>query len=92
MLETGVDARQRGTWLHDTMQSIWEIIQDKESLLSYDSLSLEKLVEEQLKIKLEKIKNYLLLTTGESVIQLEMQKLKKLIINWLSIESERENF
>ncbi len=92
IVESGIDARQRGVWLHDAMQLIWKKLQDNHRLLELDDGHLIELIEEKLQIKLNEIRGVLLLSVSESIIMLEKEKLTKLILEWLIIEKNRDNF
>ncbi|PHS17517.1 MAG: hypothetical protein COA86_09495 [Kangiella sp.] len=91
-LESGIDARQRGVWLHDTMQLIWEQLKNKQNLLELDYAELTKFIEDKLQSKLNEIKNILLLSANESIILLEKEKLSLLIYDWMLIEKDRDDF
>ncbi|PCI71287.1 MAG: hypothetical protein COB38_06085 [Gammaproteobacteria bacterium] len=91
-VESGIDARQRGVWLHDTMQLIWEQLKTKQNLLALDDTELIKVIDEKLQSKLNEIKSILLLSANEAIILLEKEKLSLLIYEWMLIEKDRNDF
>ena len=91
-VESGIDARQRGVWLHDTMQLIWEQLKNKQGLLALDDAGLVEIIDDKLQNKLNEIKNILLLSANETIISLEKEKLSLLIYEWMLIEKDRDDF
>ncbi len=91
-VEVGVEPRSKGTWLHETMELIWQSIKSQQALCELDSKQLEELVDLSLHTALENNKDYLLSITENEIVDLEYQKLKKLIMQWLALEKTRSQF
>jgi ATP-dependent helicase/nuclease subunit B len=91
-VDVGVEPRSKGTWLHDTMELIWQSLHTQQALCETRSDELEELVDVSLHTALEKAKDYLLSITENEIVDLEYQKLKKLIMQWLAIEKTRSQF
>jgi len=92
MPEVGIDARTKGSWLHETMELIWKKIKTKQKLVSMSDEALDQLVEEQLKKSLLSHQSYLLAISSEEIIELELAKLKRLILEWMLIEKNKDDF
>jgi probable DNA repair protein len=90
--EVGIEPRVKGTWLHDTMEIIWTKLKQQRQLLSLDNKELADLVEQSLSKAMEKHHGYLLAVTEADIIALEYNKLASLIIEWLTVEKQRDNF
>lgn len=91
-VEVGVEPRSKGTWLHETMELIWDSLKSQQALCEMPSTELEELVDVSLHTALEKSKAYLLSVTENEIVDLEYLKLKRLIMQWLAIEKTRSEF
>ncbi len=90
--EVGVEAKTKGSWLHETMELIWQALGTQKTLLNMSQSQLEELVINSLQNALQKHQAYLLATTDQAIIDLEKNKLAALIFEWLDIEKERTDF
>ncbi len=88
----GLDAWQRGTTLHEILQSLWEILQNQQTLLSYTQEALQTLVEKLTLETLEKINHNNIFHKQPRFMALEKQRLTEIILDWLSIEKQRTPF
>lgn len=92
MPEIGLEPKIRGSWLHDAMEVIWKTLDSQKALLAMPESELETLVHQSLLSMLKKHQAYLLAVTNETIINIELNKLKALILEWLQIDKERESF
>lgn len=90
--DIGVEPKTKGSWLHETMELIWQVLGTQRALLEMPQPQLEKLVLDSLQSALLKHQAYLLATTDQEIIELEQNKLASLIFEWLKIEKERADF
>jgi len=92
MPEIGIDARTKGSWLHEAMEIIWKEIETKQQLVSMSDEALKELVESSLRKSLVLHRSYLLAITSEEIIDLELIKLTHLILEWMFIEKDKDDF
>jgi len=92
MPEVGVEAKTKGSWLHETMEIIWQVLGSQKNLLAMSLTQLEQLVLESLHSAMQKHQAFLLATTESEIIELELNKLAALILEWLTIEKHRSDF
>lgn len=90
--EVGVEAKTKGSWLHETMELIWQKLGCQKTLLAMPQSELELLVLDSLQSAQQKHQAYLLATTDLEIINLEQNKLAALIFEWLNIEKNRPDF
>lgn len=90
--EVGVEPKTKGSWLHETMELVWQVLGSQKELLEMSGPKLEELVLGSLQTALQKHQPYLLATTDPEIIELEQSKLATLIFEWLNIEKDRADF
>ncbi len=90
--EIGVEPKTKGSWLHETMDIIWQTLGSQQALLAMSASRLEQLVFESLHSAMQKHQAFLLATTESEIVELELNKLAALILEWLEIEKHRANF
>ena len=90
--EIGIDARTKGSWLHEAMESIWKEIKSQKELLVINQDRLEDLIVYHLKSSLKVHEPYLLAITSKEIIEIELNKLKGLILEWMKIEKNKDEF
>jgi ATP-dependent helicase/nuclease subunit B len=86
----GLRANQRGNILHKAMELIWESLIDQTTLLQMPAADLKQLVEYCIDVA---IKDKVASKTGNKYyLQLEAQRLEKIISKWLDLEKNRPYF
>ncbi len=90
--DVGVEPKTKGSWLHETMEIIWQELESQQNLIDMSRSDLNRLVTDSLNTCLLKHQPYLLATTEAEIIQLELNKLANLILEWLEIEKQRDEF
>lgn len=78
----GIDPSERGTWVHEILQSIWTELATHADLLAAD---LARLVDRHIEISARNLPT-------DALHQIEMLRLKQLIIKWLEYEKNRPPF
>jgi len=91
-IEIGIDPKTKGSWLHQTMELIWNRLASQKALLALSQNDLESLIFDSLKSAMQSHEAYLLAITDAEIIQLELTKLAGLIFEWLSLEKNRDEF
>lgn len=89
---SGLDGAERGLLLHQVLEHIWNIINDQTNLLSYSEIELEKIL---LQVITETLQSYIPkrpLLLRKSFIEIELQRLKKIVLAWLNYEKQRPFF
>jgi ATP-dependent helicase/nuclease subunit B len=86
----GLRANQRGDILHKAMELIWQQLGDQSALLQLNTEKLQPLVERSVK---DAINAKVASKTGNKYyLQLEAQRLEKIISSWLVLEKSRPWF
>lgn len=78
----GIDPTERGTWVHEVLQSLWTELQDLAQLLEAD---LEALVEKHIEQAARNLPDL-------ATYRIERLRLKRLILKWLEYEKQRPPF
>lgn len=89
-IQIGLRAQDRGMIVHKTLELIWRTLQSSENLSNLSTEELTTLIKECGTIAIEQM-------TGKKIhairyLTLELQRLIKLIFDWLMIEKERPPF
>ncbi|MEO8400468.1 MAG: PD-(D/E)XK nuclease family protein [Gammaproteobacteria bacterium] len=90
----GLRAIDRGNIVHKALELIWQTVKDSDGLKNLSPIELDNIIH----MHAEKaIHNTLAITSDEGFsnqryLLLELQRLKKLLIDWLKIESQRPDF
>lgn len=87
----GFDPRQRGNFVHDLMQRIWDRLQDKNTLMSWTPQALDKFIREAAKATLVRD----LSDSDESIrrlAELELDRIVTLVTQQLELEKQRPDF
>lgn len=90
--ETGLNARDRGSLLHHSLEIIWKKINSQEQLLKLTTAELTHLITESIQTALNSLLQKKPFTLGTRFSQLERQRLTKLIQSWLKMETSRAPF
>lgn len=87
---TGLSARERGSILHQALESIWKTLQDSKTLHAMTEEELTALI----RLHAEKAARRFFpnLNQSKRYFALEVQRLEKIIRQWLEIEKKRPPF
>ncbi|MDQ7050260.1 MAG: PD-(D/E)XK nuclease family protein [Enterobacterales bacterium] len=88
----GIDPRDKGSWLHAAMEAIWLKLNNQAQLKAMSEYEIELLVREVVMQILEKDFKTVEQRLGQTLVQMEAEKLIQRIIDWLRIELTREEF
>jgi ATP-dependent helicase/nuclease subunit B len=89
---SGVDARVRGIMTHRILQALWQQLKNKEGLLRMDDSKLAQLVSDVVDSELTRIKAMRPDTFAPRFIEIEQQRVARLIMDWLELERQRAPF
>lgn len=88
----GLNAAEKGQMLHSALEIIWNTIENKHQLDNYSEYELEKMTSAAIeKTLLEYIPKKPLIFK-KRFIEIEQQRLKKILMNWLIYEKNRQSF
>lgn len=94
--QIGMRAMDRGTLLHKTLELVWQEIKDHATLQQLPETQLTKIVRRGIDQALRSMRDYkniiLPLAHQTRYLNLERERLLKLILRWLTLEREREPF
>ena len=90
--EPGLDARDRGTLVHEVLADLWNTLKSQEKLLSLNNDQRRLLVEEHVDAVLERNRKRSPESFKTRFYQLERQRLNILIMEWLQYELQRPPF
>jgi ATP-dependent helicase/nuclease subunit B len=89
-LTLGLSAKERGNVVHKVLEIVWLDLSSQEKLLALSDAELRELIQPAVKTALTKIAA---LTHGNKrYLELEAERLEKLIFRWLQLEKERPPF
>jgi len=88
--ETGLNALERGSLLHNALELIWKEIKTQTNLMQLPEKTLKHLIDKHIDLAVQKTLASKLIS--KSLIELEKQYLKKVIERWMQIEKERPPF
>ncbi len=88
--EPGIPARERGILIHQTLDTFWRKTANLQELKSLTASALEKLVEQAISQSLGCLqKNHQI---GLKLTELEVERTKNIVLKWLDVEKQREDF
>jgi probable DNA repair protein len=90
--EVGLNAADRGSLLHRALELIWERLKNQQALLALDESELGDLSEEVARYAVTELSQRRGSLLGSRYQQLEVERLKKLLLAWMGIEKERVDF
>ncbi|MEP5569639.1 MAG: PD-(D/E)XK nuclease family protein [Halioglobus sp.] len=88
----GLTAADRGSILHDALYALWGEIQDSTQLSALDAPDLEQRVAQAVSVAIEAVPDSIRQLVGMHCLDLEHQRLQKLLIEWIEIERARDAF
>ena len=88
--EIGISALERGRLLHKALELIWRNLKNQKNLLLLTNLEINNLILKKTSIAIKEIMINRFLPSG--FIELEQNRLQKLLHEWLAIEKTREPF
>ena len=88
----GISAKDRGTMVHDALESIWHELKDSEGLASLDDNALQQKVEQHVSDQLNAYLAKHSKGLEESARHLEAENLTLKIHRWLTLERQRPSF
>lgn len=86
----GLDAKQKGILLHNTLEIIWRQLKDQHQLLQLSDTALKKIITES--IEKSFLKYRLKNKTPDAFLNIEQERLEKIIADWLTYEKTRAPF
>lgn len=92
LLESGLDARDRGTMMHTILDQIWGQLGDHAALQSMSKEEEKGLVRGIIKNVLERRKSTRKALRTPSFMNVEQARLERIIGQWLDLERERQSF
>jgi ATP-dependent helicase/nuclease subunit B len=88
----GLTAAQKGTIVHAVLESVWNRLQNQQTLLNTPAPDLTQLITEQVQIILREYKPHFSSQIEKLLMTTEQQRLIKLIGRWLELEKQRSPF
>lgn len=89
---TGLDAADRGSILHRALELVWSRLKDQRSLLEHTQTALEQLCQEVADYAIGEHAHRKDILVGVRYRALESVRLKRLLLDWLGIEQQRQSF
>ena len=90
--EAGLDARERGSIVHDVMRGFWETTRDQPTLLAMSPQQRIRLLEECIDGALVKAQALSRSAWDSAYLQVQQRRLCRLLEPWLEVEMERPSF
>lgn len=90
--EPGLDASERGTLLHEVLETVWATLGSHAGLVEADEAERERLVFEAAKLALEKMVWKKPETITPKFLEIEIERLVTRVMAWLSLEQGRDSF
>jgi probable DNA repair protein len=90
--DIGLDARDRGSLIHDVMRRLWGRLKDHAALLAASGAELDDAVNKAVRAALAAYRNKLPLTLSASFVRLESARIGALVQDWLDLERQRRPF
>jgi ATP-dependent helicase/nuclease subunit B len=88
----GISAMERGILIHDILDKLWAELKSHQNLLTFTQDELQRLIQEKMKQGIEKFREKDQSRLGDKFWLNEAINLKKVLVNWLNLEKEREPF
>ena len=86
----GLDAKQKGILLHNTLEIIWRQLKNQHQLLELSDDALTKLITESIKKSFAKHRSTC--SVDPAFFDIEQERLEKIMTDWLRHEKTREPF
>lgn len=90
--EIGLDARSRGSLLHGILERVWRRLGNQAGLLACGVAERQALVAEAVAEELEETRHRHPLTLTPRFLAVETERLQRLVLDWLDLETAREPF
>ncbi len=87
--EVGIDARSKGILLHKTLELFWSQVKSQQQLAQLQEEQLETLLQTCIKQACNTCQTN---SNNQALLELEKQRLLKLVLRWLKLELQRESF
>lgn len=91
-VDIGLDAMERGSLLHDLMQSVWTKIGSQAALLKMSVAEEKKTIVDSIDATFNDYQKQKPVTFTGKFIELENKRLLSLVLEWLNIEKSRQDF
>ena len=90
--DIGLDARERGSIIHDIMQRLWGRLKHQAALLAASGKELDSVINQTVRLSLAAYRKKFPETMGPQFEQLEAARLGALVHDWLELERQRHPF
>ncbi|QKI88684.1 PD-(D/E)XK nuclease family protein [Thiomicrorhabdus xiamenensis] len=87
-VEETLQSTNQGSMLHRVLELVWDELKTQTALIALSEGELSELLDRHLKTVFDEVHN----TLSESLLQLEMARIKQLCWDWLELEKTRANF
>jgi probable DNA repair protein len=91
-IQPGLDARQRGTLMHQTLEATWKALRSQKALLEHTPEHLQELVVQAADEALGRLARKRPDLVHGRFRDLERERLVRLVLEWLEVEKERSPF
>ncbi len=91
-IQPGLDARQRGTLMHQTLEATWKALRSQKALLEHTPEHLQELVMQAADEALGRLARKRPDLIHGRFRDLERERLVRLVLEWLEVEKERSPF
>ncbi|GAB5449863.1 MAG: PD-(D/E)XK nuclease family protein [Halioglobus sp.] len=88
----GLSASERGTLVHEALHHLWRQITGHAALLALQQMAVDSLVKESTKKALLELPDFRRIAVGHACLELEAQRLRSLLLEWLAVERARGEF
>lgn len=88
----GLALHERGSLLHVILAKIWQTIKTHQDLINYSEASLHELILHTIDESFKSLLQLKPITLQKRFLAIEKQRLKKLVLNWLTYEKNRSPF
>lgn len=90
--EAWLSAKFKGIATHQALERVWQVLQDQRNLLNYSDDDLRDLVDRELGFVLQDLGRNVMFFLPQALAQLELVRLRHLILSWLVLEKKRPYF
>lgn len=90
LIEPGMDAKVNGTVVHHALERFWNEVKTQDALRSMDAEERGEVLEWCISQALKKTAEASTTDWDEAYIEVQRERLRKLLSQWLELESERE--
>lgn len=88
----GLSAPERGTLVHEALHYLWQQITDHAALLALQQTALDSLIDKAVHEGLLRLPAFRRIAVGHACLELEAQRLRLLLLEWLTVERARGEF